>query len=89
MRIGDGGMRHVNQVNDLLKERGGAVVGLNVENGGNGMGQRKVKRTAYLTNEINKSQDKQSNHMIINKQLETDQRAIMERTIGNQSKNNH
>ena len=61
---------------------------------------RKAKRTAYLTKEINKSHDKQSSHMSVNKrsetdlkrskkeQSETDLRTIKERVIGNRSKNN-
>ena len=66
--ISNGGARHVQRVNDLLKIRGGTirrdVVGKNDE----GLdGGRKAKRTAYLTKGINELPDKQSNHMTINK----------------------
>ena len=88
MGIGDGGTRHVNKVNDLL-EIGGRMIGSNVVNGGNWMGGGKAKCTAYLTKGINESHDEGSNHVIINKRLETDQRTIIERTIGNQSKTDH
>ena len=50
------------------------------------MRERKAKRTAYLTKETNRSHDKRSSHMSINKRSETDLRTIKERTIGNRSK---
>ena len=81
--ISNGGTRHDNAVDNLLKERRGVVVGVNVVNGEGLDGERKVKRTAYLTKEINRSHDKQSNHMTINKRSETDQGAIIEKGIGN------
>ena len=88
--IGNGRSRHVNGVNDLLKKtRGEVVVGLNVVNGENGMGGRKAKCTAYLTKRINRSHDKQSNHLTINKRSETNQRTIIECMIGNRLKNNY
>ena len=71
--VGNGGARHVNSVNDLLKKtRRGVVVRLKVVNGEEWNEGRKAKRTAYLTKEINRSHDKRLNHMIINKQSETD-----------------
>ena len=103
VRIGDGGMRHVKRVNDLLKV-GRRAIRRDVisENGGKLDGKRKAKRTAYLTKGINVSHDKRSNHMIRNKTIgnlsknnhgtkrsETDLRMIMEQTIGNRSKNDH
>ena len=82
--ISNGGMRHVNRVNDLLKKtRGEVVVGIDVVNGGGWNGERKAKHTAYLTKGINKSHDQRSSHMSINKQSETDQTTTTERTIGN------
>ena len=88
--VGNCGVRHVKRIDNLLKEmRGEVFIAMDVVNGEKWNGGRKAKHTAYLTKEINKSHDKQSSHMLINKQLETDQRTIIEQTIGNQSKNNH
>ena len=39
--ISNGGTRHVNAVDNLLEERGRAVVRVDVVNGGNGMGEEK------------------------------------------------
>ena len=78
VRIGDGGTRHVQRVNNLLEVRGGAIRrDLIGKNGEEFDGERKAKRTGYLTKEINRSHDTRSNHMI-NKQ-----------TIRNQSNDNH
>ena len=59
-RIGNGGMGHINAINNFLKEGGGAVVRLDVVNGEDLDGGRKVKCTAYLTKGVNRSHDKQS-----------------------------
>ena len=51
MRIGNGGMRHIDAVDYFLKI-GGRTVGLDVVNDErtkDWMGKRKAKRTAYLT----------------------------------------
>ena len=55
--VGDGGTRHVDRVNDFLKERRRVVVGIDVENGESEMGKRKAKCTAYLTKGVNESHD--------------------------------
>ena len=83
VRVGDGGARHVDTIDNLLKERRRVVVGLNVVNGERLDEGRKAKRTAYLTKEDNRSPDKRLNHMTTNQQLETNQIMIIERTIGN------
>ena len=69
MGISDGRTRHVDGVNNLLKKtRGEVLIRVDVVNDeGMEWGKRKVKRTAYLTKRINKSPDKQLNHMITNK----------------------
>ena len=42
VEIGDGGTRHINRVDNLLKKmRGEVVVGLDVVNGEDGMGEEK------------------------------------------------
>ena len=75
MGISDGGTRHVQRVNNLLKVRGGAIRrDLISKNGEEFDGERKAKRTGYLTKRISKSHDKR---------LETDLRTIKERRIGN------
>ena len=90
MRISDGGVRHVQRVNNLLKVRGGAIRrNLISENGEEFDGEGKAKRTRYLTKRIDKSHDERSDHMIINKRSKTDLRTIMEQLIRNRSKNNH
>ena len=89
--IGDGRMRHVKRVNDLLKV-GGRTIGGDVvgENDEDLDGGRKAKRTAYLTKRINKSPDQQSGHMNIKQRSETDlEPMIIKRLIGNRSKNDH
>ena len=56
--VGNGGVRHVYRVNNLLERtRGEVLVRMNVVNGGNEMGERKAKCTAYLTKGINTSHD--------------------------------
>ena len=56
--IGDGGTRHVQGVNNLLKIGGRMIRGnLIGENGERLDGGEKQKRTAYLTKGINKSHD--------------------------------
>ena len=66
--IGNGGVRHVQRVNDLLKIRGrtirGDVVGENSEDLD---GEKKSKTHCIFNQEINKSHDRQLNYMIINK----------------------
>ena len=66
--VGDGGTRHVQRVNNLLKI-GGRTIGGDVvgEYGEELDGKRKAERTAYLTKRINESHDKRPNHMTINK----------------------
>ena len=88
MRIGNGGARHVQRVNNLLKVGGRTIRGDLISENGEGLDEgRKAKRTAYLTKEINKSHDKRSGHMSINKRSETDPKRSKEEAIGNQSKN--
>ena len=66
--LGDGGSRHVERINDLLKVGGRAIRGDVVGKNDEGLdGGRKAKCTAYLTKGINVSHDQRSNHMIINK----------------------
>ena len=89
MGFGNSGARHVDRVNDLLEIRRrtiGRDVVSEYDERLDGR-KRKAKRNIYLTKGINESPDKQSNHMTINKQSETDLRTITERSIGNQSKN--
>ena len=58
VRVGNGGSRHVQRVNDLLKVRGGMIRGDLIGKNGEGLvGKRKAKRTAYLTKGINESHD--------------------------------
>ena len=50
MGIGNGGVRHVQRIDNLLKVRGGAIGGDVVSENDEGLdGGRKAKRTAYLT----------------------------------------
>ena len=60
MGIGNSGARHVNAVNDFLKEGGRPLIRVDVVNGGRLDGGRKAKLTEYLTKGITKSHDKQS-----------------------------
>ena len=54
--IGNGGTRHMDRVDDLLKV-GRRTVRLDVVNGEDVDEGRKAKRTAYLTKRINQSHD--------------------------------
>ena len=47
--VGNGGTRHVDGVNNLLKEGGRALVRVDVVNGDDEMRRRKAKCIAYLT----------------------------------------
>ena len=68
MRIGDSRAGHVQRINNLLKVRGRAIGGDVVgENGEDLDGERKAKRTAYLTQKVNESHDQRPDHVSINK----------------------
>ena len=58
--IGNGGTRHVNKIDDLLKVWGRKIGG-DVVNGESWMGGRKAKHTAYLT--------KKSTHHMTNNRI--------------------
>ena len=60
VRIGNGGMRHFDRVNDLLKERRGVVVRVDVVNGGDGMGEKKSEIHCLF------NQKRSTNHMMNN-----------------------
>ena len=63
VRIGDGGTRHVDAVDNLLEEGGGVIVRSKVVNGESGMGEKeKQKCTAYLTKGTNQSHDQGKNN---------------------------
>ena len=56
--ISNGGARHVKRIDNLLEIRGRAIGGnLIGENGEECDGERREKRTAYLTKGTNKSHD--------------------------------
>ena len=88
VRLGNGGARHVQRINDLLKIGGGTIREDLIGENGEGFDEGKKSKMHCLFNqETNKSHDQRSSHMSVNKRSETDLRTIKERTIGNRFKN--
>ena len=81
--VSNGGTRHVQRVNDLLKVGGRMVRGDVVSENDEELDGKKSKTQCIFNQKGIKSHDKQSDHMTINKRSETDLRTIIKQLIGN------
>ena len=55
--VSNGGTRHVDKVNNLLEEKGGVVVRIDVVNGGSGMGEKKSEMHCLFNQRFDESHD--------------------------------